>query len=96
MERAEAHQPPPPAAPPGIPRRTREDVAYLWLQRFGPMAAHEFNQREYTGYSENTLATGLSNLASMGKIVGECPPGKRYKVWDIAKPGQIELPGVRA
>lgn len=71
--------------------RTRESVALEWLQRFGPLAAHEFNAREFTGYSENTLATGLSNLAAVGKIVGKSPEGKRFKVWSVAKPGQQEF-----
>ena len=74
------------------PRRTREAVALEWLRRFGPLAAHEFNERERTGYSENTLATGLSNLAAARKIVGEYTAGKRYKVWRVVKPGQQELP----
>ncbi len=98
MNAQSSQQPAPPAAetPTVPPKRTREDVAYLWLQRFGPMAVHEFNQREYTGYSDNTLATGLSNLGGMGRAIGEYPPGKRYKVWRIPEPGQMELPGVRA
>ncbi len=71
--------------------RTRETVALEWLQRFGTMAAHEFNAKEFTGYSENTICTGLSNLQAQGKVIGTTVPGKRYKSWAIVNPGQLEL-----
>jgi len=62
---------------------TRESVALEWLQRFGPLACHEFNAKEFTGYSENTLATGCAILAKLGKVKGSYVKGKRYKSWAI-------------
>lgn len=65
-----------------VTKRTREAVALLWLERFGPLATHQFNQHEFTGYSDNTIATGLSILARWGKVEGKYQG--RYKVWQIA------------
>ncbi len=70
--------------------RTRETVALEWLQRFGPLASWQFNLKEFTGYSERTIATGINNLVHAGKV-REAGRVRKYKVWEIVNPGQLEL-----
>ncbi len=69
--------------------KTREDAVLAWLRRFGPLASCQFNDKERTGYSERTLATGINNLVHRGLVecVGKI---KGYKIWGL-RAGQGEL-----
>lgn len=61
------------------------------LKRLGeseePLPVHKLG---IVGYSENNLATRLSELQREGKVVGTFPGHRPYKVWALAK-GQGEL-----
>lgn len=62
-----------------------------------PLAPFEFNTpTHFTGYSENTIASRLPDLARDGKIAGRFRDGKPFKEWFLVKAGQIALPGVGA
>ena len=45
-----------------------------------PLACHELN---IFGYSENCLATRLSELARAGAVIGKTRPGKAFKEWAL-------------
>lgn len=45
-----------------------------------PLACHEL---QIFGYSENCLATRLSELAREGVVIGKTRPGKAFKEWAI-------------
>ena len=47
-----------------------------------PLACHELN---IIGYTENNLATRLSEMATDGIIKGEIREGFHYKEWSIVK-----------
>ena len=48
-----------------------------------PLAVHEL---DIFGYSENNLATRLSELAKEGKVIGRFRKGTHYKEWNIPEP----------
>ena len=45
-----------------------------------PLAVHEFG---LFGYSENNIATRLSELAKEGAVIGKTRPGKAFKEWAL-------------
>ena len=63
----------------------------LILQRLAtssvPLATHELH---ILGYSENNIATRLSEMARAGVIEGTYRKGQSYKEWYVKK-GQIDL-----
>lgn len=56
-----------------------------------PLAVHELR---IEGYSENNLATRLSELARCGEVVGRVRPGKRFKEWALARRFEANGQGV--
>jgi len=57
-----------------------------------PLASFEFNEAGNIGYSENSIASRLPEMALLGLIVGRFRVGKPFKEWSIVNPGQQELP----
>ena len=57
------------------------------------LAVHEIEVR---GYSENSLATRLSELAKDGKVKGRTRQGKAFKEWCRVIPTAPELDAVMA
>ena len=48
-----------------------------------PVAVHELG---IIGYSENALATRLSELQRIGRVRGQRRPGKSFKEWFLPDP----------
>ena len=46
-----------------------------------PLAVHEM---DIPLYSENNLATRLSEMAKSGHVIGQTRPGKAFKEWRLA------------
>ena len=46
------------------------------------LAVHEL---ALVGYSENNLATRLSELQAAGKVIGTRRPGKQFKEWTLSE-----------
>ncbi len=60
-----------------------------------PLAVHELH---IEGYSENNLATRLSELAREGKVIGRFRKGENFKEWSLAtvhEPQFFEVNGQR-
>ena len=53
-----------------------------------PLAVHEF---KIDGYSENNIATRLSELAKEGLVVGNYRKGAHYKEWGLTKVQALEF-----
>ena len=61
--------------------QTAKDVILQRLASAGKcLAVHEFN---IMGYSENCLATRVSELAVEGKLFSRYREGKRFKEWGL-------------
>lgn len=56
------------------------------LEAAGPLAVHEMY---LPGFSENAIATRLSEMAKAGYVVGTVRPGKRFKEWALVKHGEL-------
>ena len=68
--------------------------------QFSPksLAVHEFSTTK-EHYSENNIATRLSELAHEGKVKGQVREGFAYKEWSLVrveKSGQILFEGMAA
>lgn len=62
--------------------RTAKDLIRERLKEAGrALAVHELN---IFGYSENALATRLSEMARVGVVVGVKREGKQFKEWSLA------------
>ena len=63
-----------------------------------PLAAHEFNHPDFTGYSENCIATRLSEMALAGVLIGRFRQGKPFKEWLLVAntPENQAVPGLGA
>lgn len=76
--------------------RTDRKTSETEIVRVLRMATHRLSAHEIynaaPSYSENNYATRLPNLALRGVVVGGTRPGTRYKEWELAKPGQQDLP----
>ncbi len=54
-----------------------------------PLSVHEL---AIAGYSENNLATRLSEMAKAGLVVGIRRPGKAFKEWSLAPQEALGCP----
>jgi hypothetical protein len=74
-----------------LPSPARPTSKTLILERLeaapGPLAVHEFH---LVGYSENNIATRLSELAKAGKVVGVRRQGQAYKEWSLTPKENIQ------
>ncbi len=60
---------------------TSKDLILRRLEDVGrPLAVHEL---QIFGYSENSIATRLSELAQAGKVIGLDQPGVNFKRWRL-------------
>lgn len=59
---------------------TKLEIIKRLSQSDKPLAVHEFN---LYGYSENNIATRLSELAKEGAVSGAVRPGKQFKEWRL-------------
>lgn len=63
-------------------KTTAKEMILKRLKELGrPVAVHELG---VIGYSENNLATRLSELARAGVVVGARRPGFAFKEWSLA------------
>lgn len=61
---------------------TCNDLILKRLENGENLAVHEFH---INGYSENNVATRLSELAKAGLVIGRFRKGEKFKEWSMVK-----------
>ncbi len=67
-------------------RTARQEILRVLAVAVEPLAAHEI---VVIGYSPNTIASRISDLAAEGLIIGDVRKGKAYKQWRLAPDGAL-------
>lgn len=65
----------------------KSEILRVLAASAAPLAVHEMGG-SIVGYSENALATRVSELHAEGKIVGRTRLGQDYKEWRLATPAE--------